>query len=340
MPENTAVVFDGPGAVSVTAQPVPEPSANEVLIETERTLISTGTELAQFDPTANPYVDDAEYDYPIQPGYCNIGTVVECGENVTSTAVGQTVASYSSHAKYVTAADPETTTDHFGTFRPVGPAVPPEDAAFFTIAEIVMNGIRRGRVDWGECVGVFGLGLLGQIAVRVAHHAGAAQVVGYDLDDDRRSYLPETPRVSGLDPTADDTTGFEDAPGDELADVVFELTGNPSAIPSEFDVLREQGRLVVLSSPRGETTFNFDEYCSQPSYEIIGSHNASHPSVATPHNPWTQQAHAEVFFHLLSTGELAVSNLITNRYAPEDAEDVYPMLSEDRTQALGVIFEW
>jgi threonine dehydrogenase-like Zn-dependent dehydrogenase len=40
-----------------------------------------------------------------------------------------------------------------------------------------------------------------------------------------------------------------------MADVVFEVTGNPDAILDEVKVLRRQGRLIILSSPRGKTLF-------------------------------------------------------------------------------------
>lgn len=49
----------------------------------------------------------------------------------------------------------------------VPPAVSNADAALFAIDAIVMNGIRRGKLVWGETVVVFGLGILGQLAVRL-----------------------------------------------------------------------------------------------------------------------------------------------------------------------------
>lgn len=42
---NDAVVFDAPHSVAIEDRAVPEPKEGEVLIETKRTLVSTGTEL-------------------------------------------------------------------------------------------------------------------------------------------------------------------------------------------------------------------------------------------------------------------------------------------------------
>ena len=109
-----------------------------------------------------------------------------------------------------------------------------------------------------------------------------------------------------------------------MADVVFEVTGNPDIIPQEFDVLKRQGKLVILSSPRGVTK-NFD---------------GSHPHYETPYNQWTQERHAELFFNLVADGELDVKSLISHRTPYTDAPELYDILLRDRTQAMGIIMEW
>ena len=66
-----------------------------------------------------------------------------------------------------------------------------EEAAFFTLAQTVMNGVRRSRVGWGESVAVFGLGILGQLAVRFCRLCGVRPVFGVDPAAKRRALLPE-----------------------------------------------------------------------------------------------------------------------------------------------------
>lgn len=343
MAENYAVVFPDEREVVLEDREIPDPGPDEVLVETERSLISTGTELSNLTGIDDRYVTSEEYapDFPFTPGYCNIGTVTEVGEELAADLVGTRVASYGSHAKYVTAAAPAPGTSQFRTYRPVPEAVDRDEASFFTIAEIVMNGIRKGRVAWGESVAVFGLGLLGQLAVRLACFAGATPVVGLDLAADRRGYLPDRSRIHAMDPTDD---GFEDEIDERLpdgnADVVFELTGRPDVIPDELELLRDQGRFVVLGSPRGSVEFDFLQHCHRPGFELIGAHNRTHPSETTRATPWTQERHADLFFELLRTDDLRTSELVTHRYDAQDAPEAYEMLLEDRTQALGVVFEW
>ena len=337
---NVGVAFPEPGEVALEERAVPEPGPEEVLIETRRTLVSTGTELTMLQAEYPP--DSAwDRDFPRHPGYNNIGEVVAVGERVDESVLGERVGCYGDHAQYVTATQPSPLADPFATYRPIPEGIDDEAAAFFTFAEIVMNAVRRGEVRWGETVAIFGLGLLGQFAVRFARFAGAAPVVGLDLAAERLSYLPDRPRVVGLDPSAE---GWEDAftaatPRGE-ADVVIEATGSPSAIPQEFGPLREQGRLVLLSSPHGTTDFDFTTYCNAGSYEIIGAHNRSHPILEQPQTPWTHHRHAELFFRLLADGELSVEELVSHRYSYERAVEAYDLLVEDRTQAMGVLFEW
>lgn len=126
-----------------------------------------------------------------------------------------------------------------------------------------------------------------------------------------------------------------------MADVVFEVTGNPDIIPKEFEALRPQGRMVLLSSPTGPTaSFDFHDLCNSPSYSIIGAHNGSHPDNATPYNQWTQHRHAELFFDYLADGELELAPLISHRAPYAKAPELYAMLLEDRSRAMGVILEW
>lgn len=335
MDTNDRIVFPEPETVTIEEQPIPEPGPNEVLIETERTLVSTGTELA------NLTNQTGETAYPFTPGYNNIGTVIECGDHRTEELLGKRVASYGDHAQYVLASEPRPSVSAFQTYRPVPDSVSVDEAVFFTIAEIVMNGLRRGSVEWGETVVVFGLGLLGQFATRLCHFAGARPVVGVDIAESRLSWLPDRSGITALNGSEEDyLDSLQTMTDGDLADVVFELTGIPDAIPDEFDALGEYGRFVILSSPRGETRFNFNQRCSSPSHRIIGAHNNSHPSVATPDNPWTHQRHAELFFDLVRTGDLDVAPLISDRRSYTDAPDIYESLLSDRRQAMGIVFEW
>src|SRR6202042_3166583 len=113
-------------------------------------------------------------------GYSLCGVVTEVGRGASEFHVGQLVAAagneYALHAEY--------------NWIPVNMcvAVPgdgaPQHAAFSTVGAIAMQGVRQAEVQLGEVACVIGLGLVGQLVVRLLVAAGV-RVVGVDMIPDR-----------------------------------------------------------------------------------------------------------------------------------------------------------
>ena len=333
MAENPTVHFSAVRDVVVAGRDLPKPAANELLIRTTVTAISTGTELAVLDGNAG-YDSRALFGkLPFDPGYNNVGIVERVGENVDSSWIGRRVATYGKHAAW--------TVCRVDRVRPVPDNVADEHAVFFTFAEIAMNGVRRAAVQWGECAVVFGLGLIGQMATRLCAIAGCDPVFAVDISPQRLALLPEVSGVVAVNSSEVDVqTVVRDATASRMADVAFEVTGIPQLIEGETGVLRKQGRFILLSSPRGPSTYDFHAACNSPSLTIIGAHNGSHPPESTLATPWSQLRHAELFFRWLEVGRIDVAPLISHRMPAADAVAAYRMLLEDRTQAMGVLLDW
>lgn len=331
---NATIVFTAPGKVQIQEQDRPAPGPNEVLIRTRQTLISIGTELTILSGEYPPDSYWARYGkFPYYPGYNNIGQIVEIGPGVDNGRLGQRVATYGRHAAYVVC--------NVEGLRMIPSDVPDEEALFFTFAEIVMNGIRRSRLEWGEAVVMYGLGLLGQMAVQLATVCGARPVFGIDVSDARLRLLPSLCTVIPINGSRDNAAELvKTHTRGRMADVVFEVTGAPALIPQEFGLLRRQGRFVVLSSPRGKTAFDFHDLCNEPSFTIIGAHNTSHPPHASLDYPWTNRRHAELFFDLIADKSLDMKGLISHRGSFGDAARFYEMLSRDRAGAMGIVLNW
>ncbi len=245
--DNPSVVFSGPGEVCFEEAPIGKPSPGEVLLRTRRTLISTGTELTVF--TGN-YTSETAWGrhgrFPYRAGYSAAGEVAEVGPGVSAFAVGDIVAASTRHARYVIAPEESLTLARDG-------ANVLDWLAFTTLNQTVLNGVRRSGASLGDAVVVFGLGLLGQLAVRYAHLSGARPVVGVDVAALRLGAIPERPGIAVVDASRSDVvSAVSELTCGRMADIVFEVTGDPALIPEEFDVLKpSEGRFVVLSSPRG-----------------------------------------------------------------------------------------
>ena len=236
MEANPTIVFPEKGKVVIEDREVPSPGAGELLIRTRCTLISTGTEMTIL---AGGHAPDSAWGqlerFPFLPGYDNIGEVVATGAGVGGEWIGRRVATYANHARYVLWDPSDARVVH-------RPSVPDAPAAFFTIAEICMNGLRRAGVRWGEAVVVHGLGLLGQMTVRLCRLCGARPVVAVDVAERRLDLLPAEAAVVGVNAAREDVVAAIDRlTRGRMADVAFEVTGNQDLIPGELRGLRGQG---------------------------------------------------------------------------------------------------
>lgn len=340
MSKNTYVVFPEPGKVVLEEEPIPQPGAGELLIRTRKTLISTGTELTIY---SGQFPKDSVWSrygrFPFRPGYSNVGEVIDLGSGVDPSWKGKRVASGGTHATYVIQKAPTLEMDR--VFE-VPEGVGDDETTFFQLAAVtVMNGVRRGGLQWGDAVIVYGLGILGQLAARYCALSGARPVIGIDIVSARLDLLPRAPAFVPLNAAKENVGArVEEVTRGRKADVIFEVTGNPDLITKEFAFLKRQGKFVMLSSPRGSTSFDFHDLCNAPSYSIIGAHGTSIPAFETPYNQWTRRRNGELFFDLVLNGELDLQPLISHRESYKKAAELFAQLHEDRSNAMGVVLDW
>ncbi len=334
--ENYQVVFTEAKKAEVLKKPVPVPQANEVLIRNKRTLISIGTELSAFNaeyPAGSVW--DQLFGIPYNPGYTGVGEIVQVGSDVDKKWLGKKVAHRGTHSMYTT--QPVDNEHVYNIHRDI----PDEEAAMFAIPRIVMNGVRRSGAKWGDAVVVYGVGLLGQFAVRFCRLLGAMPVFAVDPSDYRLGLLPDDDMIIKLNPSRDDIKAvIREKTAGRMADIVFEVTGNQYLIEGELSVLRDQGKMLLLSSPGGSVEFDFHDYCNRPSYTIIGCHNNSHPAYPTLDNPWTQERHVEFYFDLVWNKQIDISKMISKVVSFTEAPEIYSSLSRDRSKYMGIIFNW
>ena len=335
MDKNYKVVFSAQNCVELWEDDVPEIKDDELLIKTEVSQISTGTELTRLE--ANVDKDSAwqnDFNYPIFPGYSNVGKVVKVGANVSEEWIGKRVLTSARHATYgVVRISPDV--------KEVPASVSSEEATYGTLGCVAMASIRAAQIRPGDTVLVYGAGLVGQLVARLANIAGALNVFVTDVSDNRLNMLPDDPCYHKINSTKEDVIEALKSRGKkELARIVFEVTAVPSLVEAELHCLQRRGTLVITSSPKGKSTVDF-EYCSRNGLTIIGGHNwAIHTPNATPADPWTRAADCEYFLDLLAQKKITLENTITHRASYKQAIEMYDMLKKDRTQALGVLLTW
>ena len=324
------VVWPDRAKVDVETFALPPIGDDEVLVATECTLISPGTERAFLLGLPN-----AQGRYPSRPGYSNIGTVIAVGKAVTDCEIGDSVASTQGH------------TSHFVTspsrlLKVASADVPAEEAVFFNLGAIALQGVRKARIELGEATLVLGQGLIGLLAMQLSKLSGALPVITADLTDSR---LDISKSVG-----ADYTFNPEDADFSEQLNsitegsgptVVIEATGHPDAISTALDVAGRDARVVLLASTRGKTpSVNFYRDVHKKGLILYGAHNSIRPRQESSPNFWTLEDDSVLLLSLITHKRFDVAPLISHRVPGEDAPKAYQLLMEWNSDLLGVVLQW
>jgi predicted dehydrogenase/threonine dehydrogenase-like Zn-dependent dehydrogenase len=357
----------GPVEVLDVPQPTPEPT--EVLVRTLASVISPGTERAvtalaqssllakaQARPdlarqvmrkarteglaaTAHSVRGRLAQDLPL--GYSAAGEVVEVGSAVSGLRVGQLVATggagKANHAEFQAVP---------GLLCvPVPDGVPAKDAAFTTVASIALHGLRLAEAGPGSKVVVIGLGLVGQLAARLAMAAGC-DVAGIDP----AAHARITAAGSGLlalnefgEATTEQILSWSRGRG---ADAVLVCAASHSSAPVTRApaLCRDRAAIVVI----GDVGLNLDR---TPFYERElslrfarsygpGRYDMSYEGWGVDYPAgqvrWTEGRNFEAVLDLLAAGRLKVADLVTHCYDIGDAAAAYQLIDKQADPYLAV----
>jgi threonine dehydrogenase-like Zn-dependent dehydrogenase len=252
---------------------------------------------------------------------------------VTGFREGDRVLSHGHHAAWVCAPAASATV--------LPEAVSDEMAAFGVLGQTTLNGVRLAHLALGETVVIVGLGLLGQLASQYARLSGAFPLLAVDLADGRLALAARLGADHTLNPARTDVVqAVHNLTDGRLAEVVFEVTGSPGVVPLTLKLAARLGRVILLDSSRGPTTVDFHDDVHTRGLRLIGAHTTTAPAYETPYHPWTPARNTALFLQLVMAGRLQIEPLISHRVPWSQAPAVFQMLSEDRTQAMGVILQW
>jgi L-iditol 2-dehydrogenase len=338
------IVFTGRGIVEIETGNFDTPlQPQEVLIETTCSLVSPGTELAALSGThSKSGTKDAPawLKFPSVPGYLVCGQIIEVGRDVTSVRVGQRVVGegggvWNSHCSHLVMDSTDS------KLVPIADEVSDEEAVTTKLGSIAMTAPRVLHPQFGDTVVVFGLGLVGQIAARLAVLAGAGRVIAVDPFPERRRIVSHSPGVIAVDPE-DPVLRAQGRPGDRLAgfDHVIEASGHPDAFLQACEIARVRGKIAVLSSPHRTLSLRLYDHIHSKGLQVLGAHGSVLPAQAEVGDRWTDGEQRRFFMQLLAEKRIDVNPLITHRVPFSQAAEMYRGLKEDPGHHLGVLFYW
>lgn len=324
------VVWPERAKVDIEEFEIPSLNDDEVLVESECTLISPGTERAFLLGLPN-----TRGGFPSRPGYSNIGKVIAVGKAVTNCKIGERVASTGGH------------TSHFVTepnrLIQMGSAdVPAEEAVFFNLGAIALQGVRKARIELGETTLVLGQGLVGLLALQLARVSGAVPAIAADLTDSRLNVSKSIGADCTLNPEdADFAEQLAAVTNGDGPAVVIEATGHPDAISTALDVAGWGARVIILASTRGETpNVNFYRDVHKKGLMLYGAHNSIRPRHETSPHFWTLEDDSRLLLSLIAQKRFSVAPLITHRVRGEEAPKAYQLLMAWNPELLGVVLQW
>lgn len=322
------VVVTQPNEVSIEACEVEQPSAGQLLLKARMTLVSPGTERAFYMALPNTNAS-----YPLYPGYSFIGEVLAVGEGVEGFSVGDRVACAAHHRSHAMV---DASICHL-----VPDNVADEEAAFFNLIAIAMQGVRKARIELGEAVMVIGAGLVGLFAVQLARLNGGLPVIVVDMDAERLKLAEQIGADFAFYNDETISANLQSATRGHYPAVTIEATGASAVIPTAFQMTADLGRVVLLGSTRGETDgINFYRDVHRKGLTVIGGHEISRPKHENHAGWWTQHSEHRVILDFLAHGRIQTAPLISHRFGWEEFPKAYDLLSSRTMNALGMLIQW
>jgi 2-desacetyl-2-hydroxyethyl bacteriochlorophyllide A dehydrogenase len=302
---------------------------NQLLIRTQYSLISPGTELAFYTDTH--IARDSWAKLPISPGYNSVGEVVAVGKAVTAVSPGDQVLTFRPHADYdVTMYNPE-------RLIKLPKGLSPKKALFARMADISMSSLIHSRIQAGTHVVVIGMGIVGNLAAQLYAIQGARSI-GVDVVEQRLQIANQT-GISHTVQSGDNVDLVENVKeitGGHEPDIVVEATGNPALINVALGLVRRRGQVILLGSPRGTAEIDVYRHIHSRGVSLTGAHANIKGFDGLP----SSLEIIRYMLELINKGVLSVEPLITHVLRPNQAKEAYDMLLNKKESALGVILDW
>ena len=312
-------------------------ASNELLIDTEYTFISSGTELANYTGREPKVFQKGEWcEYPWRSGYANVGIVREVGAGVTRAVPGDRVFTYGRHASIVRYSQDR-------LVAPVREAVDPAVVAASRMAGVAMTAIIVGDIGTNPWVVVFGLGLVGNLASQMFQIHGC-RVVGVDPVAERRQLAQRCGIRHTVGGDADAAQAqVEEITGGELGNITVDAVGHSGVVMQALRATASHGQLIILGSPRVEVQGNLTDLLSETHLRWITLRGAlewcvpMYPDIGNRTSQWSKQ---QTIFDWMARRQLHVEPLISHRLKPEQIKQAYDGLLNEPNVYTGVVLDW
>jgi len=354
------------GETSLENVPCPKPKRGHILIKSQRSLISAGTEKMLVDFGKAGWVNKArsqpdkvievlnkvkneglsatydavrsKLDQSLPLGYCNVGSVLDGSD--TGISPGTRVVSNGNHAEVVRVPK--------NLVAVIPSNVDDETAAFTVIGAIAMQGIRLVKPSIGETVVVTGLGLIGLMAVQILRTNGC-RVIGIDFDKAKcalaREFGAEVVNLAEGQDAIAVADGFTRGRGVDAVLITATSKSN-NVVHQAASMCRKRGKIVLIGvvglelsrADFYEKELSFQVSCSYGPGRYDEEYEAKGNDYPYAFVRWTEQRNFEAVLDLMASGSINIKSLISHRFKIDDAVEAYEKL-DDRL-SLGILLDY
>ncbi len=358
----------GSGETILAELPIPQVHSGHLLIQSQRSLVSLGTEKILVDFGKANLIDKArkqpekvkqvlqkiktdgliptvqavksKLDQPIPLGYCNSGYILEVGNNTNGFEIGDRVLTNGPHAEFVCVAK------NLAAKIPDG--VTFDEAAFAVPSSIGLQGIRLLQPTIGETFVVTGLGLIGLLATQILI-ANGCRVLGIDFDTEKcqlaQQFGAETVDLSKGENALLASETMTNGRGVDGV-LITASTKSSEPVSHAAQMCRKRGRIVLVGmiglelnrADFYEKEISFQVSCSYGPGRYDDSFESKGNDYPFGYVRWTEQRNFEASLQLLASNKLDVKSLISHKFKIADALEGYEIVSGGK--ALGIILEY
>ena len=308
---------------------------NQVLVKSHYTTVSSGTEKANIMGGGNVGPNEKVATFPRVLGYNCAGEVVAVGSKVQSVTVGDRVVVYwSTHTNYNLVNEEQ-------VVKIESENVAYQDAAVSFISTFPLAAIRKVNLEVGESLMVMGLGILGQIAVKLARAAGACPIIACDPVAERREEALRNGADYAFNPFDEDFAEQVKTVTNGGVQTAIEVTGVGAGLDETLDCMAKFGRVALLGCTRN-SDFSIDYYKKVhcPGITLVGAHTNARAMKESTHGNYTHNDDIKAVLKLCSLGRLTLRDIVKEVHKPADCGEVYTRLVNEKNFPVGVQFDW
>ena len=330
-----SLFFTNPYEIDIQEKPLATLEPSEMLVQTQYSAISSGTELLIYRghaPTElaadeNIAALNGSLAFPLKYGYAAVGTVIEVGDDLSSNWIDKAVFSFQPHQTHFV------TTPEQVIHLPEG--VSPQSAVFLPNMETAVNLVMDGHPLIGERVAVFGQGIIGLLTTALLAKFPLKDLVTLDLYPNRRAASRNSGAIKSFDPSK--ATNLSQVRGENGVDLVYELSGSPKSLDQAISVTGFAGRVMVGSwYGQKRVSLNLGGHFHRSRIQIISSQVSSlAPKIS---GRWDKSRRFDLTWEMIQ--QVQPERWITHHLPFQQAAQGYRLLDQNPNEVIQVLLEY